>query len=107
MQNPVLKDLRGTKTLTLPGYEGSEVVLYDSVLVGDAMKIEKFSKNSTGEEMLKALPVFIKSWNFVGEDQKPLPVDEKNLGLLSIEAVTAIAEEVSKLIESKKNDSKE
>lgn len=106
MQNPVLKDIRGTKTISLPGYEGSSVVLYDSVLVGDAMQIEKMTKESSPEQLIQTLPVFIKSWNFNGEDGKPMPIDAKSIGLLSIEAVTAIAEEVSKLVEGKKKDTK-
>lgn len=105
MQNPVLKDLRGTKTVALPGYEGSEVVLFDSVLVGDAMKVETMVKNSSPEQMIKTLPIFIKSWNFEGEDGKPMPIDANSIGLLSVEAVAFLAEELAKLIDSKKNDS--
>lgn len=102
MASPVLKDIRGTKTITLPGYPDSEVVLYDSILVGDALRVEKLATHQSPEELIKALPIFIKSWNFVDETQKPLAIDEKSVGLLSVEAVTTIAQEVSALVDAKK-----
>lgn len=97
---PVLKDIRGTKEITLPEYEGAVVVVYDNVLVGDAIEFDGLSKNPTPGELLKVLPKLIKSWNFTKEDGTPQPITAETIGLLSVESVKIIAEEVAGLITS-------
>lgn len=100
---PLLEDFRRTKKISLKAYKDSEVEIYDSILVKDA------DLNFTGDTkdidmILKSLAKFIKSWNFVNEKKEPWPIDNNSLGLLSVEAITELSQEITKfIIEVKKN----
>lgn len=98
MSAPILQDNRTTTTISLPGYEGSEVVVYDNVLLKDMVGMDDLIKKQTPEEMIKVLPRLIKSWNFVDAENKPMAVTSENLGLLSVEAVTLMAETIAEAV---------
>lgn len=100
----VLKDFRATKTITLPGYENSQVTVYDSLLMRDYAEIEGFLADQKPEGMIKALSFFIQSWNFTDEAGKDLPINEENIGKLSVEAITALTDATADLVKSKKKE---
>lgn len=87
----VLKDFRQTKVIELPSYPGSEVEIYDSLLVGDLPSLDSNEKNMI-KLSIYALPKFIKSWNFTDEPTKNeageevagkvLEINVTNLGFL-------------------------
>lgn len=99
---PKLSDFRQTKTITLPSYPDSQVEIYDSLLVGDALAAGIKPGNEM-EGMVKVLPALIKSWNFTGNDEKPLPIIAANLNFLKaddlgflLKSITEFAEETKK-----------
>lgn len=98
----VVKDFRQSKKITVPGYEGAEVEIYDGILFGDAHLLARLTTDPSYENMGRALPKLIKSWNLTDEKNAPLPITEESLKLLSPEAVGAIADECTKFIEAKK-----
>jgi len=100
MTAPILQDNRTTTTITLPGYEGSEVVLYDNILLKDAIGMNDLAVKKTPEEMIKVLPRLIKSWNFVDTEGKAMEITAENLGLLSVDAVAAMAEVLAEKIQA-------
>jgi len=95
---PKLTDIRQTKEITLPSYPDSKVVIYDSMLMKDSLGItEEDKKNPVG--LLKHM---IKEWNFTGEDDKILPVNDQNVGLLKAEDATILVQEIAKFTEESK-----
>lgn len=78
----ILKDFRQTKVIELPGYKGSEVEIYDSLLLLDMVGYNTDEKKFI-ETMVNSLPKFIKSWNFTDEAGNPLPITRENLNFLS------------------------
>jgi len=108
MPGPVLKDLRGTKTISLPGYENSEVVIYDGILIDSFSKVQKLL-GATPETMdvaslKEALVLMIASWNFVDAQDKPIPVSAEAMSLLNIDALTFLVSEIAATINDKKKD---
>lgn len=99
-----VKDYRQTKTIELPGYEGSSVEIYNGILFGDAHLLASLQGEPSFENMGKALPKLIKSWNLTDEADKTLPISVESLNLLSPDAVAHIAAEVTAFIELKKKD---
>lgn len=103
---PVLTDSRRTVEITLPSYEDSKVVVYETVLVKDFSNIAGLKEEeATTQEMLDVISHYIKSWNFTNEEGKDLEVNAENLGLLKAEDVLFLMEEIAKIAEqSKKED---
>ena len=98
---PVLKDFRKTAKISLPDYEGSEVVIFDSLLLKDFSPVSPTAEN---DNIKKALPKLIKSWNFTDEAGKDMPVTEENVLLLKITSINYLVQQVGKIsIEEKKN----
>lgn len=81
---PKLQDLRQTKIISLPSYPGSQVEIYDSLLIGDMKKFNLDSGNPM-ERILQSLPLYIKSWNFQNEDESPMEITLPNLDFLKQE----------------------
>jgi len=97
---PILKDQRKTKTLKLESYEGAEVEMYTSLLVGE---IENFDSNAAPmTQALFMLPILIKSWNFTDENEQPLPINAENIKKLDVSAL----EEMTAVIEQNKFEAK-
>lgn len=105
-KGPVLTDFRKTRTIELPEYPGSQVEVYDNILVGDIMEFESLSKNQSPAEMLNVLPKFIKAWNFVDDEGNPRPVDSESMKILSIEAVATLAGELAEIVKKSTADKK-
>lgn len=78
---PKLQDLRQVKEISLPSYPDSKVEIYDSLLVKELKSID-YNGENTLQALIAMLPKIIKSWNFVGDDDQPLPVTSDSLGLL-------------------------
>lgn len=85
-----LKDNRQIKKISLKDYEGSEVTLYTSLLVGDLID---FNENmSSIKQALYLFPKLIKEWNFTDEEGKPMPINEASIKMLSATAIAEIAD---------------
>lgn len=107
--NIKFKDVREIKKLSLPSYEGSEVVIFDRFTAKQQGEI--LETKTDMERGLLALTFLIKSWNFVDDKDKELPITKESLGNLSAKDFNFLLEEVSKVITGeetkKKTSSKE
>lgn len=104
MSKPILKDFRTVKTIKLPSYPDSEVELYDGLLFKDAALIGKLqSKPDDISIIAEVMAKAIKSWNFVDEQEQPLPVTRENVEKLKVEDVIFLANAIAQSIEEKKN----
>lgn len=92
---PVLSDFRKTKKVEIPQYEGAWVELYESILVKDLGDTPLISKESSGADVAKILPKFIKAWNFTDAEGKDLPITAENVGLLRIDALAVLIEQIA------------
>jgi len=90
---PVLKDFRTTKTIELPNFPESNVEIYDSLLVGEMVGIDYKSDNQI-KQVIEALHLFIKSWNFTDEAGETLPITTESLGFLKTEDVQFLGEQI-------------
>lgn len=80
-------DSRPTRTVTLPSFPGSEVVVYTSLMVSEQREIEKKYQNADGtldkdrsaELGFELVAKTIKSWNFV-VNKEPMEVTAEVLG---------------------------
>lgn len=98
---PILKDFRETKAISLPDHEGSEIVIYSSVLIKDMSSVSVVdNENLSMAQVLDLLTKLIKSWNFTNEEGELLPVNADNLGLLKTSDFEFIMKEVKGLQES-------
>lgn len=98
-----LKDFRQTKSISLPGYENSNVEIYDGILYGDAADVAALQKNADNPDAIaRALVRLIKKWNFADEKGEAIPVNEDSIKLLSIEAVTYLAEQCAEYMQESK-----
>ncbi len=77
---PKLADPRKTKTINLPSFEGSEVVIYTELLVWDQRQISELDGGQFTKS-LEGIKKCIKSWNFTEDDegQIPTPITVENL----------------------------
>jgi hypothetical protein len=103
---PKLLDIRSTKKITLPSFDGSKVEIYDSLLVGDMVDID-YKEDNKIKLTLDILPKFIKSWNFTDEEGKELEITKENLGFLKEDDVKFIVDEITALAEASKKKLKE
>jgi hypothetical protein len=102
---PVLKDFRQTREIVLPSFPDSKVVIYDSLLVGDAATID--FNGGEAKSSFEILPKIIKSWNFTDESGKDLEINLENLSFLKVEDVTYLLEQFTSLsneVKKKVND---
>lgn len=99
---PKLTDFRKTKIIALPSYPDSQVEIYDSLLVGDAIGTANFEPGKQLQIMLDVLPKLIKSWNFTGEDNKPLDITVANLNFLKADDVAYLLQEITAFSEEAK-----
>ena len=100
---PVLESIKKTKTITLPSYEGSEVVLYTDVFFEDVLGFENLQSPTT-KEFIAFLPTMISSWNFTDKDNVPLEITAESIGKLRIADVNFIVEHVMEVLgDVKKN----
>lgn len=80
-------DSRPTRTVTLPSFPGSEVVVFTSLMVSEQREIEKkyqltdgtLDKDRSAELGFEMVAKTIKSWNFVVNKQ-PMEVTAEILG---------------------------
>lgn len=100
---PKLQDFRKTKKVNLPGVPDAEVEIYDSVLAGD-LELGPKDESSVAQG-LRLLPKFIKSWNFTGDDDKPLEITADNVKKLKSDDVSFLLNEIEKF--GKENQKKE
>lgn len=96
---PKLQDAFSNITITLPSYEGSEVVIKSSPNVDDILAAEKTQGDVARSVVLAAR--MITSWNFTDESDKPLPITEDNIKMLPAQDLEKIFSEIQPLIEKK------
>jgi hypothetical protein len=96
-----LTDPRKTKTITLPSFEGSEVVIVSGLLLSDLDGLDLTKIEVVGRQ---ALPKLIRAWNFTDENDKPLPVTLENIDKLPVDDVAFINQEVDALIKGEKKN---
>lgn len=99
-----LKDVRKTEKVSLPSYEGSEVLIYDGFRAIDQEKV--LAAESDFEKGLVALQCLVKSWNFTDDDEKELPITKESLSQLSSKDFNFLLTKVSEVVtnvEVKKN----
>lgn len=82
------QDFRETKEVTLP-VSGATVTVFDGFMADQIDKIQKMS-NPTTSMILKMI---IKQWDFVDDQEQPLPVEESYIGKLHIKDVMSIVSE--------------
>lgn len=91
---PKLLDLRQTKEISLPSYPDSKVEIYDSLLVKELKSID-YNGENTLQALVAMLPKIIKSWNFVGDDDQPMPVTSDSIGLLKQADLQFLLDEIN------------
>ena len=94
--NIKFSDVRKVKKLSLPSYEGSEVEIYDRFTAKQQGEI--LEAKTDLERGILALQFLIKTWNFIGDDDKELSITKESLGNLSAKDFNFLLEEVSKVI---------
>jgi hypothetical protein len=105
---PVLKDFRRTKEIELPSFPGSKVEIYDSILMREMMDVESpdLSADSSKVQIAFAkLPLFIKSWNFTDEEEKPLEITTENLSFLRMDDATFLLQQIQEFSSETKKKS--
>jgi hypothetical protein len=65
---------RLTVTTHIPSIEGSEIVLYDELTVGDQEQIQSMQNKGSIGALSEVIKMLIKSWNLTKEDETPLEV---------------------------------
>lgn len=91
----LLKDFRATKMVELPSFPGSQVEIYDSLLVRDMASVDSES-GSQIQKGLRMLPLYIKSWNFQDEQEKPLPINAEGIGFFKEPDVLFLLDQIKK-----------
>lgn len=92
-----LFDPRTVKKIELPSFPGSEVELYDGLLTQQAIEINK--KEDDYDIGMNMLQFIIKSWSFVDENEKPLPISRETLGMLPMKDFSMLMNEVEKTMD--------
>jgi len=95
-----LTDTRKTTTVKLSSYEGAEIEMYSSLLVGELEGFDE--KSSNMQQIFYILPKLIKEWNFTDDAEKPLAITVENIKKLSADAL----EELTEVIEKNKYEGK-
>ena len=103
---PVLESIKKTKKISLPSYEGSEVVLYTDIFFEDVLKFDNIASPTT-KELLEFLPQMIKEWNFTDKDKVPLEITAESIGKLKLPDVNFLLSEVIKVLAEVKKNSEE
>ncbi len=91
---PILQDFREVKKVSLPGHEGSELEIYNSLLAGEVFKLEKMEIDEWSKN-LTMLTQIIKSWNFTDKDGKDIPINIESLKLFKLADITFLIEQIS------------
>jgi len=101
---PQLIDNRPTKTISLTGHPGSELVIYGSVLLRDRAAIGIQAGDSEDTIGLKSVPAMIKSWNFTDENDQPMPINSDSVGLLTSDDIKEIIDAIISMSQEEKKD---
>ena len=87
-----LEDVRKTKKVTLPSYK-IEIVLHEELLTGEVNQIRKAFDNDD-DRGLETIRLHIKSWPFVDNEEKPVPITIENINKLPMKDTLAILTEI-------------
>jgi len=83
---PVFKDSRTSKKVSIPGIEGSEVEIWNTLLWGDLEEIYQ-SEDSDIVKGRKALVRLIKDWNLTDEKGNKLSISEETVKRFTLEMI--------------------
>lgn len=97
---PKLQDAFSSITISLPSYEGSQVVIKSSPNVDDIIKAEQTDGDVARSVVLATR--MITSWNFTDNDEKPVPITEETIKQLPAADLEMIFNEIQPLIEKKR-----
>ena len=106
MPNVIFKDVRKVTSVSLPSYPESTVELYDGLLFGQINQLQKEETSDT-EKGMQSLQFLIKSWNFVDESEKALPITVEALSQFPVADLTFLLEKVGDFFTSGKKEKKE
>ena len=95
MEGLILKDIRKTKTIELPSFEGSKIIIYDQLLGNQNYEVSECKNDYNAG--IKTLKYLIKEWNFVDKDGKPLSISEESLGMLPSSDLTFVFRKIAKM----------
>lgn len=93
-----LSDNRPTKTVSLPNYPGSEVIVYKEFTVWDQRELQDTTtEESQFTKSLKMILRCIKSWNFSDDDEGKVPseINLKNLWKIRVDDLYILLEAIS------------
>ena len=96
---PKISDFRKTKTISLPSYPNSKIEIYSGILFGEAIGMNITDQN---KYVIEALPKFIKSWNFTGDDDKPLPITSASINIFSVDDIAFLINQIVDFIQEEK-----
>ena len=100
-----LEDIRQTKTLSLPSYKGSKIVIYEDYLSYQTPQLDKAKDDYAAG--LAILLFLLKEWNFVDNEGKALPITTETLGQLPSKDLSFLLKETAKMYtETKKKGKK-
>jgi len=92
-----LKDPRGIITVKLPSFPEDEVILYEGLLTYQINELTDIEKDY--DKGIGVLKKMIKSWTFLDENDKPLEISIKTLGLLPAKDFSILMDTVNETFE--------
>ena len=104
MSLKIKKDFREVKKIELKSLPGGELEIYSGTLFKDSHIFNDLvNKPYDPMTFLKSICLCIHSWNFVGEDDKELPVCEESLAMIKPEAIHELSQAIIAFAQEKKN----
>ena len=96
---------RSTSTIALPDIPGGEVVIYNSLTLGDLASFDTTDEMTDTQKMVNLLPKIILSWNLTDENNNELPITSDNISLFPVSAMEVISAHIEKISEKKETSS--
>lgn len=94
----VFKDPRKIKTITLPSFPDSEIIMFDSFLTEEWNIITKAENDI--ERGLLSLKCLIKTWNFTDDTGKVLEISTENLNKFPMKDMETLLNSVIESIQT-------
>ena len=90
----IYKDQRVVKKVSIPGIEGSEVFLYDTILWGDLENIYD-TEGTELQKGRKALACLVKDWNLTDDKEVKLTISDDIFKQFTPEVINFLLAETS------------
>jgi len=95
---PKVSSAYETKTITLPSYPDSQVLIKTKVLVEDLIESDQ---KEGWSEYLCITSRMIKEWNFFDDQEQPLPINEDTLKQFPEEDLRFLMQEIKEFTQKK------